>query len=253
MPQAKPFRTPASTEDGIDLSDIPDAPVDVSDLPDAPKSESLIKKAIDIAEWPSKRIASGTDRQIQGPGLMEIPGISNVTSKIEHAIDPTDSPFYTGVRPFIAGGVKLLGDTLASGFDPRTAGVMRENVPVVDAKPVAEDIPLPREPKLLGPAPTQPTFISGEAGTAVNRPYNIDLGTVSPRLGQTDATVLPREAGEVNQIPPDLAARSGTTLGRPTTQIPVNPNRLLTGDVAPSTSFTMPGREGYYTGEGNAR
>src|SRR5712672_1546223 len=61
--------------------------------------------------------------ELQGPDMQEIPGIGAATQKIQHTIDPTESPFYTGLRPLAAGVVKLIGGTLASGFDPRTAGI----------------------------------------------------------------------------------------------------------------------------------
>lgn len=87
--------------------------------------------------------------KIAGPGMMEIPGIANVTDKLQHAVDPTESPFYSGARPLAAGVVKFLGNTLASGFDPRTAGV-RGMAPVkaIGETPKVE-LPVPKQ---LGPA-----------------------------------------------------------------------------------------------------
>lgn len=126
---------------------------------------------------------------IAGPGLMEIPGVSNVTSAIEHKIDPTDSPFYSGVRPFVAGATKFVGDTLASGFDPRAAGVRTPKL-------TPEVIPEPTPPSSLHvPDPVWSTPDSKTAQFGLHQPEaetNPLLSHVPNRLRppSTNATVF---------------------------------------------------------------
>ena len=69
--------------------------------------------------------------------------------------------------------------------------------------------------RMLGPAPQQPRFISGQAGLADNtQQYKIDLGPVN-RLPEEPVTVLPRELGEINPLDAATAARTGTSLSSP--------------------------------------
>lgn len=113
--------------------------------------------------------------------------------------------------------------------------------------------------KLLGPGditkPTgltgQPRFIAGEAGVAENRPYQMDIGPVNPRIGADQGTVLPPEYGNLVQIDPFYAASRGITLGRPiqptdedlsglTPVIPKEPEgplKPIGSEVAPTTEL----------------
>ena len=112
---------------------------------------TIATKAKAAMDTPTGRwLATGDPRpsdsnrpKVQGPGMMEIPGVSKATDYLQHQIDPTESPFYSGVRPAVAGAVKFIGNTLASGFDPRTAGVKTPVIPdVVPPVKTAADIAL---------------------------------------------------------------------------------------------------------------
>lgn len=116
-----------------------------------------------------------------------------------------------------------------------------------------------------------PGFIGGDAGLAINKPYAVDLGPQSypsqinfpqelaDATGELrePVTVLERELEGINMIPPDLAARSGLSVGRPSTGISVgneNLNRLLPGEIGPITEGRLPYNQGdVYTGTGTAR
>lgn len=61
-----------------------------------------------------------------------------------------------------------------------------------------------------------PKFIAGEKGIAENRPYPIDIGPINPAMGAKNVgTVLPHELGQINQIPPEMAAMKGLEIGEP--------------------------------------
>ncbi len=76
----------------------------------------------------------------------------------------------------------------------------------------AEELPI-RIPRQLSAGPR---FIAGEAGIAENRPYTIDIGPITPRIGQREVgTILPRETEGLVNIPPELAAERGIQFGKP--------------------------------------
>lgn len=151
-----------------------------------------------------------------GPGLMKIPGVEPATNWLEHQVDPTDSPFYTGIRPALAGGLKFIGDTIASGFDPRTAFPGKPTPEVIPSEPI-------KEPLALGPAPTHianpPKFIAG--------PSSLES---------------PFASGEVasSNVKPDIAAKIAglDTGGIPTqTQSRFNPAELAEQKRQSNLSF----------------
>lgn len=161
--------------------------------------------------------------QVLGPGLSKFPGVETASKAIENKLINTGN-YWGGA---LGGALGYLGDMLSTGVDPRTAGVKTPEPQLIasDISPfkgvINKDIQLPVQPKGLPPAPqsvVNPTrFISGEAGIAdVKQPYQIDLGAVNPRIGQQNAgTILPREVEGVNQIPPQLAANQGLSIGQP--------------------------------------
>lgn len=131
----------------------------------------------------------------------------------------------------------------------------------VDARGIRALLPEVTETKVPG-------FIAGDAGVAINKPYQVDLGPLTYpsqiNTGLADdiselrdpVTVLPREVEGIVDIPADLAARRGLSIGRPTDIPSVNNrlDRLLPGEIGEPTTGSLPYRQGeVYTGTGTAR
>lgn len=101
-------------------------------------------------------------------------------------------------NPGGAGVIRRRIDALFSAQPRPTSAVYSVDAPIA---PLAL-------PAATNPQQMSPRFIGGAAGVAENRPYTIDTGPVTPRIGQPDiGTILPREVEGLSSVPPDMAAR----------------------------------------------
>lgn len=159
--------------------------------------------------------------KISGPGLMKIPGLESLGSTIQEKASNTGN-YLVGA----AGGLtKYLTDILSTGFDPRTAGIKPVEAALSELKPVGsgqtEAAAAKVTPKLLGPAPPQSRFVSGERGIAdATVPNKIDLG---PQPQNLSGTVPSSQFGQVNTVPPEIAA-SYSGSGSPARLNPIEPS-----------------------------
>lgn len=149
------------------------------------------------------------------PGGMRIPHIQDI---YEELIRPVVSPLGLGIMG-LESAIGYRGKSMANQPEPYTSRLGLKEPSNINLK--AEGYKLQTQPLRLNPASESvlnpPRFLSGEAGLAdVTQPHVIDTAPVKPRLGVHPAyqgTILPRELGELNQIPADLAARRGLSLG----------------------------------------
>lgn len=160
--------------------------------------------------------------------------LSRGTSKLANIIDDPNSANRSTSKAFAAGALQGVGNIVGDAFDPRTASI--KPVPRIDPQAVQSGLDAtanaykdisqfqPAGPKLL-PAMGEssppssnsvPNFYNGPAGTAqANRTYPLDTGPINPKIGAPNqGTVLPRELGEITQLPAIDAANRGTTLGQ---------------------------------------
>lgn len=171
-------------------------------LPEADTSggESLLGRGINIGE------DTPLIRNIW-PGGIHIPGVKEIYNEL---IRPASAPIGLGMMG-LEGAINRGG--LSRSSNPI------EKLPI--ETPVITQ-PKPLQRLALPPAPEsvlrRPSFIAGEAGVAENKPYPIDIGPLNPRMGGSNqGTVLPRELESISNIPPEIAARQGVSLGRPAT------------------------------------
>lgn len=142
---------------------------------------------------------------------------------------------YRGIRSAMEGDISgAAGGALEGGLGLLgLRGLTSKGMEITEAPPVTKKqlaLPPAKERLALPPGPNNPNypsyinpevaiekkprFIAGPAGVAQNRSYNTDLGPVNPTIGQRGVgTVLPRETEGLAEIPPDLAARKGLTIG----------------------------------------
>jgi hypothetical protein len=151
-----------------------------------------------------------------------------------------------------AAGIGIIGGIskyLGKGRLPEVAASTIEEIP----RGVPSNVNMRPIRGLLPETTPRPGFISGEAGTAINRPQLYDIGPVSPKIsaGMEQGTVLPRELEGISAIEPSIPA-SGMVPPKlpepvPTPaeikSMPSFPERIPTGEIS---------RPGYY-GTGLAR
>jgi hypothetical protein len=121
-PKPSEFKARASKALGEFVSDVKSIPAAVSKFADEhPKIKEagrrLLEGSKDEDLYSKEDLAKGA--RTLGPEFQKIPGVGKATDWLQHKIDPTESPWYSGVRPFAAGLTKLVGGAVESAADPR--------------------------------------------------------------------------------------------------------------------------------------
>ena len=115
---------------------------------------------------------------------------------------------------------------------------------------------VPGQPRIkaLLPERTEPSFISGEEGVAINRPYPVEKG---PLPDVMSGTVLPQEFGQVVDLPPEIAAQYGLAEGSTVAAKPIRfstkglDKKQLTDMGAEIANWIKQGYRLRKTGKGN--
>ncbi len=166
-----------------------------------------------------------------------VPGLQSLANWID---PPQGVGGYT--RGAIAGGLEGVGNLLASTTDPAmwtrpgSSSIVPEVLPAEAARGnidnlvkqlvdyseaykevrgrgfQPEQLALPPAPEPRLPGPPAGPFVSGESGMAAPRMYDIDFGQNPDTFS---GTVNPVQFGELTKVPPEIAAKYGTTLGKP--------------------------------------
>lgn len=167
----------------------------------------------------------------------------------------------------------LSDPTLAAGSSTvlRSITNPKTKLPISDILSSGPQVPLeailPQQkllPKFAESLVPEPGFISGEAGTAINKTYPYDMGPSVPDISHSHmgtleenpigGTVLPQELGEVVQTDPALRA-SGIIPAKPVNQI----NKMLEGlgikdpDAVAESMGLVTKPSDVYLGTGHAR
>lgn len=171
---------------------------------------------------PFTGITSAAINAMQGKKPMDVGSPDDVAKQV---VGATGLPADETVKAYKKGNYsRLAGQGLAGltmlGLSHKFGGEKTGDVETIRPDVIAPkgDINLPVEapapkPRLaLPPAPPSverpPTFIAGERGVVPNKPQPLDVGPINPRMGAKDqGTVLPPELGQVNQVPPEIAAQ----------------------------------------------
>jgi hypothetical protein len=167
----------------------------------------------------------GLSGEIQGPGLMKIPGLSSATDKLANYITGSEG----NTRLALGALTKGIGDSLESGFDPRTA--MPKAVPRIDPAKVEAANAATKEARLavgldkpdrlalpaVGETATKPRiFYNGPAGTAdssITNKFELGPNPRDIRLNKL-GTLTPTDLGEKITVPPEIAAKYGDKAGQ---------------------------------------
>lgn len=184
-----------------------------------------------------------------------------VESAVSKTGMPEGHPLKETYRGMVGGAFSPLGigSELLSGVGliGKSAKYLK---PVEKAAEVAGEMIPPTMPSIVNQRPIRallpettpkPSFISGEAGTAINKPYLYDLGPTNPPLGNKEiGTVLPREVEGLAEVSPELLA-SGIVGPKPSVDFARGrTDRLLTGEIGETEQWTQPK---FYTELGHAR
>lgn len=153
----------------------------------------------------------GETQERKGPGLMEIPGVSKATDYLSQKVAGSEGNFRLGAGAV----VKAIGDTLATGFDPRNVGVQEA---IHSPEPTPKELPSMRQSREI--------------------PYRMDTGPVKT---PSDANIFKKAEAEnpnilqnINERQKNLAQNrpEGTSFNYKTGQVePVLPESRINDPV----------------------
>jgi hypothetical protein len=158
---------------------------------------------------------------LSGPGLAQVPGISKLADITSHAIDPSDKPFYTGLRPLAGGIAKAAINTLGT-VDPRAA-YFKDSIPNVEPIEPIEPIEATPKPQLALPAYKEPLMLPADRRVGnLPLPQGMSERRMSELMGNFGGTsndVKPfiAKGAEVPTKPSFIAGPAGVAKNEPYT------------------------------------
>lgn len=178
-------------------------------------------KNLRLAEQNKRKEGDVVPGPITGTPGWNIPAIRNKANELADYLDKNVSG---------GGGPSSMYRSLGTGALRLLGGAASEGVVLPEAPPSLSKLKpfLPEESPLgLPPAPAEvenaPRFLAGPQGIVeTGKTYPIEMPGVPEKAGienfgtpdEVRPTVLPHETGSISQLPPEMAARTGTSLGQ---------------------------------------